>query len=139
MATANKTPAAKQTPIKSGKVVEAGGIRFTKTKTVTVPVLKLMPDAPAYVRVESLMEVSKQVKPKKAGEKDMEPATVMHCTDLVADSECILIVGKMLKSVIEETYPDGAYVGKSFEIVNHGKRGDKAYNSYSLSEVEIEG
>ena len=50
----------------------------------------------------------------------------------------ILIVGKMLQSVIEEAYPDQGYVGKSFEIVNHGKKGDKKYNEYSVSEVTIE-
>jgi hypothetical protein len=114
------------------------GLIFKKTKTVTVPVLKLMPDVPVYVKVEGKMEISKQVAGTKVAGQAMEPATIMHCTNLDGDSECLLIVGKMLKSVIEESYPDNSYVGKCFEIVNHGKRGDKKYNAYSLCEVEVE-
>jgi hypothetical protein len=114
------------------------GITFTKKKSVTVPVLKLMPDQPAYIMVESAMQISKQIEVKKVGDKPMEPATIMHCTDLNTDSECILIVGKMLASVINETYPTGDYVGKCFEVINHGKRGDKKYNAYSLTEIEVD-
>lgn len=120
---------------RAGKL--ASGLKFTKVKSVTVPVLKLMPDRPVYVRIESAMQVSKQVQAKKVGAAPMEPATIAHCVNLENDSECILIVGRMLKSVIDESYPDNGYVGKSFELVNHGMRGDKRYNSYSVNEVEV--
>lgn len=113
------------------------GIIFSKKKTVTVPVLKLMPDQPVYIYVESAMEQSKQVAGAKVAGQTMEPATIMHCTNLDSDTECLLIVGTMLKSVIEESYPNNSYVGLSFEVINHGKRGDKKYNAYSLCEIEV--
>ena len=125
-------------PVKNAKTgTTKGGLIFKKTKSVTVPVLKLMPGAPVYVKVEQAMEKSKQIEAKKVGDKPMEPATIMHCTDLESDNEVIVIVGKVLEGVFNETYPANAYVGKTFEITNHGKLGDKGYNTYSVTEIEI--
>ena len=127
------------TPIRAAKTgATQSGIRFTKTKSVTVPVLKLMPDAPVYVRAETAMHISKQIKQAKVGDKPMEPATILNVTDLNTDSEHVLIVGKVLEGVINDTYPGDTYVGKCFEIINHGKRGDKKYNSYSVTEITLE-
>jgi len=144
MATSRKNQTANDTienaaPARSRKTgTTANGIIFTKKKTVTVPVLKLQPDTPVYIKVEQKMELSKQIEQKKVGATPMEAATIMHVTDLNTDDEAILIVGKMLKSVIEEAYPNDTYVGKSFEVINHGKRGDKKYNAYSLTEIELD-
>ena len=140
MANSKNTPAAAPAvaPANRKTGTTKSGLIFKKTKTVTVPVLKLMTNQPVYVKVESQMQISKQVAGTKVAGQAMEPATIMHCTNLDGDSECLLIVGKMLKSVIEESYPDNSYVGRCFEIVNHGKRGDKKYNAYSLCEVEVE-
>ena len=140
MATKDKDPAttdrAPAAPTRS--VSGPNGFKFKKVKSVTVPVLKLLPDQPVYVRVQSKMEVSKQIEAKKAGTKPMEPATIMHVIDLSTGEEAILIVGKVLEGVFNETYADGAYVGKDFEIVNHGQRGDKKYNTYSVAQIEVE-
>jgi len=133
---ATKTATPKTQTRKAGTTTS--GLIFTKKKTVTVPILKLMPDQPVYIRVESQMEISKQVAGAKVEGKKMEPATIMFCTNLDSDTECLLIVGTMLKSVIEESYPNQAYVGLCFEVTNHGKRGDKKYNAYSLVEIEVE-
>ena len=132
--TTETTSAPAQRAGKNG--VTQSGITFKKVKTVTVPVLKLSPDVPVYIRVEQAMEISKQIDNKKG--QAMEPATIMHCTDLNSDEECLLIVGKMLQSVIDENFPDQSYVGKCFEVINHGKRGDKKYNAYSLNEIELD-
>jgi hypothetical protein len=113
------------------------GLIFKKKKTVTVPVLKLVVNAPAYVRVEQAMEVSKTA-PMKKGGKEMEPATIMHCTDLNSDDECIVIVGTALKGILNDTYPDKSYVGKCFEITSAGPKGDKKYNTYTVHEIELE-
>ena len=121
--------------VRSGKL--KSGLVFKKVKSITVPVIKLSADKPVYLRFESAMEQSKQIVTKKVGSQPMEPAVIMHCLNHENDSECILIVGKMLQSVINESFPDNAYVGKSFEIVNHGQRGDKKYNAYSVNEIEV--
>ena len=123
-------------PVKVGTT--STGLIFKKKKTITVPVLKLNVDQPAYVRVESPMEVSKQVSGVKVGGQPMEPATIMFCTNLDNDSECLLIVNTMLQRVFKETYPDQSYVGLCFEITSHGKRGDKKYNVFSVVEIEVE-
>ena len=113
------------------------GLMFKKLKTVTVPVLKLMPDAPVYIQPTKAMYIGKEM-PAKAGSKPMEPATLLEVIDLSTENEGIVIVGAVLRGIISEAYPDESYVGKMFELVNHGKRGDKKYNSYSLTEVELE-
>jgi hypothetical protein len=133
---ATKTTLKAAAPRKAGTT--SSGLVFKKTKTVTVPVLKLMPDQPVYIKVENAMEMSRQVAGAKVAGQSMEPATIMHCTNLDSDTECLLIVGTMLKSVIEESYPNQSYVGLCFEVTNHGKRGDKKYNAYSLTEIEVE-
>ena len=132
----NVTDIAAKRPAKTGTMTS--GLTFKKAKSVTVPVLKLMPDVPVYIRAEQKMEMSKQIATKKVGDKPMDPATIMHVTDLDSDNENILIVGKVLEGVINDTYPDHSYVGKCFEIINHGKRGDKKYNTYSVTEIELE-
>jgi hypothetical protein len=134
MATKQATP--KATTRKAGTT--SSGLVFTKKKTVTVPILKLMPDQPVYIRAESAMELSKQVAGAKIAGQSMEPATILFCTNLDSDTECLLIVGTMLKSVIEESYPNQTYVGLCFEVTNHGRRGDRKYNAYSLTEIEVE-
>lgn len=133
---ATKTATPKAATRKSGTT--SSGLVFTKKKTVTVPILKLMPDQPVYIRAESAMELSKQVASAKVAGQSMEPATILFCTNLDSDTECLLIVGTMLKSVIEESYPNHSYVGLCFEVTNHGRRGDKKYNAYSLTEIEVE-
>lgn len=139
MATTKQTPATKVDATTARKAtIGANGFKFVKTKVVTVPVLKLMPGAPVYIKVHGKMEKSKQIDSKKVGDKAMEPATIMHCVDLTTGEETLVIVGKMLESVINEGYPSDSYVGKCFEIINHGKRGDKKYNAYSLVEIEVE-
>lgn len=119
-------------------VISKSGLIFSKKKVVTVPVLKLMPGVAVYIKVEQVMEVSKQVKQKEVGGKIMDPATIMHCTNLENDEECIVIIGKALEGSLNDNYPNDSYVGKSFEILNSGKLGDKKYNTYSVTEVEIE-
>lgn len=129
----------------SAAEISVGGVMFKKKKVVTVPVLKLMPGAPAYVRIDSPMEISKQIENKGKGtetdasgakKKKMEPATIAHVTDLIAKCEAIIILGTVLQGVLDEKYPDQSYVGKSFEIINKGKMGDKTYNTYSVVEIE---
>ena len=119
-------------------IIGKTGLMFTKKKVVTVPVLKLQPNEPVYVRVEQAMEISKQVKQKEVGGKVMDPATIMHCTNLETNEECIVIIGKALEGSLNDNYPNNSYVGKSFEIINSGKLGDKKYNTYSVSEVEVQ-
>jgi hypothetical protein len=147
MATANTkpqtaTPAA--APVKPATSTSAtktvGGLKLKKVKAVTLPVLKLQPGAPAIVRFESAMRVSDQIETAKGGDraKAMEPATVAHVVDMQTGEEAIIIVGKVLKGELDKAYPSNSYVGKTFEIINKGKLGDKKYNAYSVTEVEIE-
>ena len=106
--------------------------KLTKTKTVTVPVFKFQPDVPAYIRIEDAIYVGKKVEEKK------EPARLCHIVNLETGEENLMIVGKVLEGTLNEMYPDNSYVGKSFEVLNHGIRGDKKYNTYSISEVSVE-
>ena len=125
-------------PAKSKRITdEKTGLVFKKVKDVTVPVLKLMPGIACYIQPTKAMYVGKEIK-AAAGSKPMEPATLLECIDLSTDNAGIVIVGTALKGIINDSYPDGTYIGKMFELINHGKRGDKKYNSYSLTEVELE-
>ena len=109
----------------------ATGMKFVRTKMVTVPVIKFVPDVPKFVRIENAIYTGKKVEEKK------EPARIAHVVDLETGEEGLMIVGKVLEGTLDEMYPDNKYVGKCFEIVNHGVRAEKKYNTYSISEVEV--
>jgi hypothetical protein len=131
----NQNRTAEQTAAQDAKPVNttAGGFKFKKLAAVTLPVVKFAPDVPKYIRIEGAIYTGKKVEEKK------DAARICHIVDHETGEEGLMIVGKVLEGTLVEKYPDDSYVGKSFEIINHGIRGDKKYNTYSITEVEIEG
>lgn len=116
-------------------VARKGG-KFARTKAVTLPVFKLADDVPVYLTATGEMYEGKEQKPAKAGEKPMEPATILPVVNVETGEVGQIIVGAVLEGILNETYPDGAYVGKSFEIVKHAKKEGKRYNTYSVFEID---
>lgn len=104
-------------------------MRFRKIRSVTLPVLKLAEGVERFFKFVTPMYVGKQIDDKK------EPATLAQVIDLETGEEGLIIIGAVLRKELEEAYPNDAYRGKCFAIANNGKRGDKKYNSYSVSEI----
>lgn len=117
------------------KTKVAGG-KYNRLRAVTLPTLRLVEETAVHVTVTGAMHVSTaQQRPDRDG-KVKEPATVMGVTDLDSGEVTQVIVGAVLKGILNETYPKDGYVGKSFEITKHAKATGKRYNTYSVFEIE---
>ncbi len=113
-------------------------MQFKKVRNVTLPLLKLVENKPAYFKPTGAMYLGKAIDDKK------EPATLLNGINLETGEECQIIVPTVLRGILTEEYADDAYVGKSFEIILH-KHMDKTdpsklkYNKFAVAEISVEG
>ena len=115
-------------PIHTEPAKAHSNLRFKRTKSVAVPLFKLVADEPRFFLCEGAMFTGKQIDDKK------EAATLMPVTDLETGEMGQIIVGKVLAELLIEQYEDKTYVGKRFELTLR-KKADKKYNTYDLFEV----
>ena len=115
-------------PVHTPESKPHSNLRFTRTKTIAMPLFKLAADQARYFLADGPMFLGKQIDDKK------EAATLMPVTDLETGEQGQIIIGLVLKELLNEQYPDNGYVGNRFEICLR-KRADKKYNTYDLFEV----
>lgn len=114
----------------TGGAVAAAPFQFKVKKLVAVPLFKLMPDAPIYVKFNEPMFVGKKLDDKK------QAAILIGVTDLQTGQIGQIIVGAVLKGLMDDQYPDNSYVGRNFGLILR-KRADKKYNTYDVAEIEV--
>lgn len=104
-------------------------------KAVTRPTLTLEQNVPVYVRILKEIYVGKEIKgsEKKA---DAKPADIADIMNLETGKEQQLVIGAVVKSNFEESYPKAGYVGKAFMITKLDKKEGKRYFNYEISEIE---
>lgn len=132
-----KTIAAASTTLKGFKI----------KKRVTLPLWKWSDGVEKFFTVTGEIHIGRAVSDKrpanaegKKAEKSavvMEPAHIATVIDLTTRQECEIIVGAVLKSTLEENYPNHGYVGKSFASIQSKVEG-KRYRQYTLTEIEAE-
>jgi hypothetical protein len=110
-------------------------VEFKSKRLLTVPVLKLVQDQARYVKITEAMHLGKPQKAKE-GEKAKEPATLANCVNLEDGSLCLIIVSAVVKSVLDDEYPNGTYVGLCFKITKRGRNPGKQYNQFDIEEIE---
>jgi hypothetical protein len=110
---------------------------FKVKKAVVRPLFKWVNNIEKYFRMDSAIhqgaELSGQ-KPAADGTK-REPAFLAFVTDMETGEEGQIILGKVLRSTLDEHYPNDAYVGLCFAI-EQVRDSKKDYNTYNLSEIE---
>lgn len=110
--------------------------QFKIKRAITLPLLKFAIDVPVYVKITEPMFVGKEI--KGTGEKaKMEPATLANCINLETGEQCQIIIATVLKSIITEEFENESYVGKGFQIIKGAKASGKAYNPYTVAELEL--
>ena len=107
--------------------------KYSIVKKVTLPLSKWVVDQEKVLTITSEIFTGKEVK----GDKKMEPAELFNAIDLETGEEVQVIVGAVLKGILNEEYPDSGYVGKSFAMVQHNAQGKK-YKTYTVIEIEPE-
>jgi hypothetical protein len=135
-------PAAKETPnlpaiaapANLAAMMPAG---FKVKKQVILPTLSLQVNAPKTLVITGPMYQSTYTDPdpKKAKEK---PATVVPVGDVETGEAMNLLVPSVMESALNEGYPGGDYVGKTFMVCKMPKRPGKRYFDIKLVEVEAE-
>jgi hypothetical protein len=118
----------------------APGVFAPKIKRhVTLPTLSKLKDGQTiYIRFDSVMTISKVVKPVlKPGDKPEEPATIAQVTMLDTGELYTFLVPAVVKSVLNEEYPKDAYLGKGFAIQQVGQKDGKRYKNYTVAELEL--
>lgn len=112
-------------------------IKFKKKKVLTRPVLKFIEGTPNYVKLVGPMHLGKDIKEKKGSdEKKKDPATLIDCINLMTGEEAQIIASAVIKSVLEDNYPEHSYVGLCFEMTKQARQPGKAYNPVHIEEIE---
>jgi hypothetical protein len=119
----------------SGPVSQRTDSPYKIVRNVTMPSLKLEIEKPYFVKVTGPYFTGKAQKPGKDG-KAMEPATVLPIVNLETGEVAQLVMGAVLKGILDDSYPDDVYVGRAFRLVKHDKANGKRYFSYSVDEIE---
>ena len=118
--------------------------QFKTKKLLTRPTISMKKEgAQCFVKIERPRYISTQPsreKPKE-GEKPKAPPTLMDVINLETGELAHVVVAEMIRSTLESEYPDNAYVGKCFHILNRGKVETKAgggqmYNKIHIEEIE---
>lgn len=74
--------------------------------------------------------------PQKGAKASDKPADLMPAVNAMTGEEGEIIVSAVVKSNLEEKYPDGDYVGRYFMITKQEKAKGRRYFNYTVDEVE---
>lgn len=113
---------------------------FKVKRNITLPVLVLkVPNVPRIIKISEPMHVSTVPGKTLADGTREKPATICAVVDVETGETCNFLVPAVVQKNLDESYPDGAYVGKTFYVENLGKRKDgQRYNDFKIMEVEAE-
>ncbi len=106
-----------------------------RKKLLTRPVLKYVVGIANCVKIEQAMHVGKEMKPGPDG-KQKEPATICDVIDLRTGEPAQIIANAVVKSVLNESYPNDSYVGLCFAITKQNRVQGKSYDPFTIEEIE---
>lgn len=126
-------------------------LKFKIARHVTVPLLKV-PDngTPVYVKITGEIFTAKETGegrnrgsatpavPGQEPKAKVQPPKLAHVVNLETGQVQQIIVGAILESELNDTYPNASYLNKSFEIKKHAPTGGKRYAMYAITEIELE-
>ena len=108
-------------------------LKFKKKRRISQNQLKLQIGVPVYVQIEGTFHEGKKLDDKR------DPATLAEVIDLETGENALIVVPSVVKSSIEEQYPNEKYVGLQFEIEKLQKDNpDKKYFPYRVTEIEVD-
>lgn len=105
-----------------------------RVKSVTLPLLKLAPGKPVYFRIDGPMYTGEKLTSGSEADRKKEPPTLIKVENLITRRPALVIVPAVMKSELEKSYADHAYVGRCFEVETT-KVPEKRYNLVSITEI----
>jgi hypothetical protein len=147
--TTQAAPAAETIDNDTGEVVKlpVTGNEFGKLPTVklkrrvSVPILSWPEGATLVFSPLTVITQGKVIDEKKRGNDDdgspQKPADIMQVMG-VNGSVRLLVVGTVIKGVLNDEYPDGSYVGLWFQATKFepNRARKQRYATYEISEIE---
>lgn len=109
--------------------------QFKRVKNLTLDVLKFVEGEARHVKITAAMHIGKEQKADTDGKK-REPAVLANCINLDDGAECQIIVSAVVKSTLNDEYPNDGYVGRCFAITKKSRVQGKQYFPYGVEEIE---
>jgi hypothetical protein len=100
---------------------------------VTRQQIKIKPGKKYTLLFEDAMYIGKPIK----GDEKKEPPHLANVKDMDTGEIGLIICPHVLRSELNNSYPDAGYVGKYFEITQHKVEG-KNYTVFDIAEVVFE-
>lgn len=111
---------------------------FKRKKAITLPTFKFIVDVPLFVKIlEPMHEGAVRLGRGKVADPDKKPPTLARVINLETGEEGQVILASVLKTELDEAYPNGTYVGLGFEMCKQKRKEGKQYDPYSLAEIEL--
>ena len=109
-----------------------------RKKLLTRPVFKWVVGNPLYCRIEEKMHIGKEIQSRTAdpSAKKKEPATLCNVIDLKTGELGQFIANTVIKSTLDESYPNDTYVGLCFSITKQSRQEGKQYDKFAIEEIE---
>ena len=109
-----------------------------RKKLLTRPVFKWVVGATLHCLIETPMHIGKEIKSRTANadDKKKEPATLCDVINLATGEPGQIIANAIIKSTLDENYPDNSYVGKCFSITKQARQEGKQYDKFAIEEIE---
>ena len=119
---------------------------YEVVKAVTRFQLKLENNVPVHIKIVGKIYKGKELAKAQVDDKGKKKEPPFLCEVINLDAPTAdgrkervedLICNSVMKSNLEETYPDQKYVGKCFEVTKLDKRKGKEYNDFEIVEITL--
>lgn len=117
-----------------GKIMK--NLKYKSVKKVTLPLVKFAVGVPVAVEFLSEIFEGKEIKGTRDG-ATMDPADLANVINLETGEEAQIIVATVLKGILDDNYPKGAYVKKQFLLTKGEKQKGKRYFPYIVEEIQV--
>jgi len=109
-----------------------------RKKLLTRPVFKWVVGMTLYCKIENAMHIGKEIKARNADPdaKKKEPATLCNVINLATGEPGQIIANTIIKSTLDEEYPNDSYVGLCFSITKQARQEGKQYDKFAIEEIE---
>ena len=108
-------------------------------KQLVLPILKTAVDEPIYIKFLDPVQQKDKVEVDSKGEEQKGTIEIGHVVNLETGEEMHIVMGSVLLSTLNESYPDQSYVGLGFMVTKLAKKGTgaKGYHPYLMAEIEV--
>lgn len=138
---ASPAPAPAETAASAAPATPAA-FKYKVKRIVTLPLLKLREGMTVAVRFEGAAFTGKVITRGPEANKTKEPPIMANVTNLETGELMQIMLGTVLRGILDDDYPEQKYVGLCFVIVvgekKRGSDGATSYNTYTVTEIEPE-